>query len=134
MKRIVFSLIAAVLLLAPAAASASLKDTLESARERAYSTSDAELETLNRSVFSEAFMTARLIGFDPKEMEQLREDVRDLKKENAELRGMLSEGRAGASVGDDNSSLDERVSKLESMFAGLQDSLVALLNMVSAVL
>jgi hypothetical protein len=141
MKRIFWGLVAAavlglaVIFLAPHVASASLTDSLDAARKSVDNASTADLENLNRSVYSEAFLTARLIGFDPEEMEQLRDDVRELKKENAQLRAAMSGSRGAAvSVDADTASLEARVSKLESMFAGLQDSLVSLINMVSAVL
>jgi hypothetical protein len=60
--------------------------------------------------------------------------VRDLKKENAQLRGILSEGRAGVSASAEDPSLAQRVTELEGMFAGLQDILVLVVNMLSAVL
>jgi archaellum component FlaC len=133
MNRAITGLIAVVLVLLPVSALAASSEDIEAARDRA---SSADLGSVNRSIISEAFLTAKIIGFDPEEVDRLKDDIRDLKQENEELRDMLAGGRAGASLNDDgtSSSLEDRISKLERMFAGLQDSLVLLLNMVSTVL
>ena len=137
MNRVIAGLAVAVLF-APLVASASFADSAALAKQRTDQLTQQQLDATNAKLFSDAFLTAKIIGYDRAEIDQLKADVQALKDENAELRAMSvgSSGNIGTAefTDADLPSLDARVTKLEGMFAGLQNSLVLLINMVSEVL
>jgi hypothetical protein len=128
-------LVATAILLAPSLAFASFASSADTARQQVSQLTQQQLDNLNERTFSDAFLTAKIIGYDRSDIDQLKADVAALKQENAQLRAQLSTGTTVSATTDaDTASLEARVTKLEGMFKGLQDSLVLLLNMISGVL
>ena len=76
-------------LLAPATTFASLDDASAYGRAKADNLSQEELANLNTKVFSEAWLTARIIGYDKTEIDQMKAEVRQLKEENTRLRASI---------------------------------------------
>ncbi len=76
-------------LLAPATTFASLDDASAYGRAKADNLSREELANLNTKVFSEAWLTARIIGYDRSELDQLKAEVRQLREENTQLRARV---------------------------------------------
>lgn len=134
MNRVIAGLAVAVLF-NPLIASASFADSAALAKQRTDALTPQQLDGINIKVFSDAFLTAKIIGYDRDEIDQLKADVQELKDENAQLRAMVAGNTGSAAATDaDIPSLDARVTKLEGMFAGLQDSLVLVVNMLTEVL
>ena len=88
--RYVAGLISAALLASPALAFADFRDTAQRARAQASSLTTEQLDNLNTRVVNDAYVTARIIGYDPAEIRQLRTEVAQLRQENAELRTSFS--------------------------------------------
>jgi hypothetical protein len=132
MNRPLASLVLVVLLLAPAAAFADFNASVETGRAQAASLSQQQLDSLNSRVFSDAFITAKVIGYDPSDIAQLKADVAELKQENEQLRAQIS--NQPAATGAAPSSVDARVTALEISFAKLQGTLGLVVNMLTALL
>jgi cell division protein FtsB len=88
-------LISAVLVASPALAFADFNDTAQRAQAQANSLTTEQLDNLNTRVVNDSYVTARIVGFDPAELAQLKADVAALKQENARLR---SQGSVAAAV------------------------------------
>ncbi len=132
MQRTLAAGILAALLLAPASAFADFSASVDTGRTQAAGLSQQQLDSLNSRVFSDAFITAKIIGYDPSDLAQLKADVAALKQENAQLRAQISNQPAAA--GAVSSSLDARVAALETSFAKLQGTLGLVVNMLTALL
>jgi cell division protein FtsB len=119
-------------LFVPLFAFASFADSAESARVSTANLSQQQLDGINKKVFSDAFLVAKIIGYDKAEFDQLKAEVQSLRAENAQLR---SQG-AGSSIATSEypSSLEGRVARLESAMLTVQKSLAALLNIFTEVL
>jgi hypothetical protein len=102
MSKGIAALLFAALLLAPLSAS----------RSQAASLSQQHLDRLNRRVFTDAWVTAKIIGHDRSEIEQLKADVRVLKDENAQLRVQLIQPRTVSATA--SSGLESRIAALEA--------------------
>ena len=89
MNRTIGTLLSAAILLAPATTFASLDDASAYGRAKADNLSREELANLNTKVFSEAWLTARIIGYDRSELDQLKAEVRQLREENTQLRARV---------------------------------------------
>jgi hypothetical protein len=100
-------LISAVLVASPALAFADFNDTAQRAQAQANSLTTEQLDNLNTRVVNDAYVTARIVGFDPAELAQLKADVAALKQENARLRSQGSVAPAG------DATLETRVTALE---------------------
>lgn len=134
MKPICLLFFAALLALTPVTAFASaFDDKNELARTYVDNLSQEQLDAIAGSHFRDAHRAALMIGFDRAEIDQLKRDVQALRQENANLRAQLNAAPANTALAAP-ASLEARVSKLEHMFAGLQNSLVHLLNIVSEAL
>jgi hypothetical protein len=132
MKRIISALLAASLLFAPVVASASFSQSVDIGRSQASALSQQQLDSLNSRVFTDAFIAAKIIGFDRTEIDQLTADVRTLKQENAQLKAQLS--NRTVSVGSPATDLSGRVSALEDQFNSLQGTLGSIITMLTLVL
>ncbi|MEK7994678.1 MAG: hypothetical protein AAB403_12810 [Planctomycetota bacterium] len=111
-KRYVVGLISAVLLAAPALAAADFNDTAQRARAQANSLTAEQLDNLNTRVVNDAYVTARIIGYDPAEIKALQAEVAQLRLENAQL-------RAAPGATQTDASLEGRVAALEVALTGL---------------
>lgn len=134
MNHIISGLLAASLLLAPAFAHASFNDAAANARQQVNSLSQQQLDSLNARLFTDAFIAAKIVGFDRSEIDQLKADMRALKEENAQLRAQLS-SRPAAPVGfapSDNQ--NSRIAALEAKFEALQSTLAQVVTMLTLVL
>lgn len=119
----------------PAISLAAFADSVEIGRNKTAELTQQQLDSLNGKVFSDAFLTAKIIGYNPSEIAVMRAENAALRQEIAQLRALVAGNVGSAAFTDaDVPSLEARVAKLENMFAGLQESLVLLLNMVSEVL
>jgi len=96
--RFVAWLTSAILLLLPTLAFASFTATAQRAQAQANSLTAEQLDNLNTRVVNDAFVTAKIIGYDPSEIRQLRADVAQLRRENAQLRAQVQSAPATASV------------------------------------
>ena len=129
--RHVAALTLAVLLLSPTLAFASFTDTAQRAQSQANSLTAEQLDNLNTRVINDAFVTAKIIGYDPSEIQQLRADVSQLRQENAQLRALVQAAPVTASA---PSTLEARVSALEISFTSLQGTLKLVVTMLTALL
>jgi hypothetical protein len=77
---------------------------------------------------NDSYVTARIVGFDPAELAQLKADVAALKQENARLRSQGSVAPAG------DATLETRVTALEVALSGLQGTLKLVVSMLTALL
>lgn len=133
MKITVVALIGAALFFAPGLASASFNDASTQARSQVNSLSQQQLDSLNARVFTDAYIAAKIVGFDRTEIDQLKADMRVLKEENAQLRTQL--GSRPAAVGfapTDNQG--DRVAALEAKFDALQSTLGSVVGMLTLIL
>jgi hypothetical protein len=89
-KRTVAGLISAALLASPVVALADFTDVAQRAQAQANSLSREQLDNLNTRVVNDAFVTARIIGYDPAEIKALRAEVAQLRQENADLRAAFN--------------------------------------------
>ena len=78
------------ILLAPAAAFASFDQAKQGGQTQVQALTPQQLDSLNTRVFSDAFLAAKIVGFDRAEIDQLTADMQALKQENAQLRAALS--------------------------------------------
>jgi hypothetical protein len=130
--RYIAGLTSAILLLSPTFAFASFTDAAQRGQAQANSLTSEQLDNLNTRVVNDAFLTAKIIGYDPSEMQQLKADVASLKQENAQLRAQLQSVPATASAVP--ASLDARVTRLETAIGGLNSTLMLVVKMLTAVL
>ena len=130
--RYIAALASAVLLLSPTFAFASFSDAAQRGQAQAASLTSDQLDNLNTRVVNDAFLTAKIIGYDPTEIQQLKADVAALKQENAQLRAQLQSAPATASSVP--ASLDARVTKLETAVDGLNSTLMLVVKMLTQVL
>jgi hypothetical protein len=121
-------LISAVLVASPALAFADFNDTAQRAQAQANSLTTEQLDNLNTRVVNDSYVTARIVGFDPAELAQLKADVAALKQENARLRSQGSVAPAG------DATLETRVTALEVALSGLQGTLKLVVSMLTALL
>ena len=119
--------------ISPAAAFADFTASAQTGRAQAASLSQQQLYSLNGRVFSDAFITAKIIGYDPAEIDQLKADVAELKQENAQLRAQITNQPTAPGTAP-SSDLDARVAALELSFAKLQGTLGLVVNMLTALL
>jgi hypothetical protein len=82
-KRHMAGLISAVLVASPALAFPHFNDTAQRAQAQANSLATEQLDNPNTRVVNDAYVTARIIGFDSAELAQLNADVAALEQENA---------------------------------------------------
>jgi hypothetical protein len=82
-------------LLTPTAAFASFYDSAAQGRSQVDQLTQQQLDGLNGKVFSDAFITAKIIGCNPTEIDQLKSGVQQLRQENTQLRSKL-DGLQGA--------------------------------------
>jgi hypothetical protein len=129
----VAGLTSAILMLLPTLAFASFTDTAQRAQAQANSLSADQLDDLNTRVVNDAFVTAKIIGYDPAEIKQLRADVAQLRQENAQLRAQI-QGAPAVTASVIPVSLETRVTKLEAAFENLQRTLKLVINMLTALL
>jgi hypothetical protein len=62
-------------LLAPTASYAAFNDSTDRARVEVSQLSQQQLDSLNTRVFTDAFLTAKIIGYEPSEIDQLKADI-----------------------------------------------------------
>jgi ABC-type phosphate transport system auxiliary subunit len=123
----------AALLFAPVFASASFEARAEYSRANVNSLSTQEIANLNTKVFSDAFLAARIVGFDRAEIDAIKAELQALRTENAQLRSQLSVG-SPAPVTQPSSNLDARVTSLERSMNGLQSTLGQVVTMLTLLL
>lgn len=121
-----------ILLLPPAALADTFQQNIQSAQSRVAAETDSQLSNLGTSVYTDAFVTARIIGYDPNEIDQMKADIQQLKDENAQLQTELA-ARPTVSAGSD-ASLEPRVAALEARMSGLQSTLASIVAMLTQVL
>jgi hypothetical protein len=92
MKKSISRLVAAISLFAlvPTFAFADFNSAATQAKTQVAALSQQQLDGLNPRVFTDAYIAAKIVGYDPTELAQLRTDVNQLRAENAELRSQLS--------------------------------------------
>jgi hypothetical protein len=123
---------AAVLcLIAPSFTAAAFVDASAAAKAQVSGLSQQQLDSLNTKVFSDAHLTAKIIGFDRSEIDQIKAELQALRSENAQLRAQASWQSVGAPPA---SSLEARVSALEGSFSALQGTLVTVVQMLTSLL
>jgi len=127
------TLLAATLLLAPGFASASFSDSSAQARSQVNSLSQQQLDSLNTRVFTDAFIAAKIVGFDRSEIDQLKADVRALKDENAQLKAQLSSRPVSVGYAPADTQGD-RIAALEAKFDALQGTLGQVVTMLTFLL
>ena len=132
MKLRALAALLAALLLAPSLASAAFYDSASQAQSQVNALSQQQLDSLNGKVFTDAWITAKVIGYDRSDIDQLKADVQQLKAENAQLRAQL--GSRPATVPAPVSSDDARITALEVRFASLQDTLGTVVKLLTMVL
>lgn len=133
MKHTMVALLAAALLFAPGLASASFNDASTQARRQVNGLSQQQLDSLNARDFTDAYIAAKIVGFDRTEIDQLKADMRALKEENAQLRAQLgSRSAAVAFAPTDNQS--DRIAALEGKFDALQSTLGSVVGMLTLIL
>jgi hypothetical protein len=96
--------------------------------------SQQQLDALNYRDFTDAFIAAKIVGFDRAEIDQLKADMRALKEENAQLRIQFSSRPAASVAAPAISGLEGRVAALEASFASLQSTLGTVVSMLTLVL
>lgn len=126
-------LLAATLLFTPAFAQASFSTAADSARSQVNSLSQQQLDSLNSRVFTDAFIAAKIVGFDRSEIEQLKADMRALKEENAQLRAQLASRPAAVGYAPADNQTD-RITALEAKFDTLQGTLGQVVTMLTFLL
>lgn len=97
------------------------------AKQQVAAQSEESLSTLSMKVFVDAHTTARIIGYDRAEIDQLKRDVQELRNENAQLRGQAGSTSASPDI-------EARVAALEASFASLQSTLGTIVNMLTLLL
>lgn len=85
-------------------------------------------------MFSDAFLTAKIIGYDPTQIKALRSEVQELKQANAQLRAMIQTAPITVTAQPVPFTLEARVAKLETSFAGLQNTLTLVVQMLTTLL
>jgi hypothetical protein len=75
--------LAAVILAVPTIAFADFADKIDRGRAQASGMTTQQLDALNTKVFSDAFIAAKIIGYDPAAIEQLRSEVRQQEQKSA---------------------------------------------------
>ncbi|MEK7994729.1 MAG: hypothetical protein AAB403_13070 [Planctomycetota bacterium] len=130
-KRYVAGLISAVLLASPAVALADFNGTAQRAQAQAASLTTEQLDNLNTRVVNDAYVTARIIGYDPSEIRQLRADVAALKQENAQLRAQVRSAPSASAAAPD---IEARVSRLEASMESLNNTLMLVVKMLTTLL
>jgi hypothetical protein len=124
-------LAAIISLAAPSFASAAFADASAVAKAQVASLSQQQLDSLNTKVFSDAHLAAKIIGFERSEIDQIKSELQALRNENAQLRAQLSGQAIGAAS---PSSIEARVSALESSFTSLQGTLMTVVQMLTSLL
>lgn len=136
--RYVAGLISVILLLSPALAFADFSDQAARAQAQAAALTSDQLNNIDSKAFRDAYLTAKIIGYDPAEIKQLKADVAQLKQENAQLRALVQAAPAQtapvASAPVADMSLDSRVTKLEGQFDGLNNTLSLVVQMLTQIL
>ncbi len=133
MNRSIVSGLIVSLLLTPAAAFAStFQEGVIIGRTVTAKATQQQLDSLNAGVFSDAFMTAKIIGYDRSEIDQMKADIQQLKQENAQLRAQLTQGTGTPTPFAP--SLEGRVAKLEASFSSLQGTLSLIVTMLTALI
>jgi len=112
---------AALCLIAPSFAAAAFVDASAAAKAQVSALSQQQLDSLNTKVFSDAHLTAKTIGFDRSDIDQIKAELQALRSENAQFRAQATGQSVGASPA---SSLEARVSVLEGSFSALQGTLM----------
>lgn len=113
----------------PTLAFASFDESAAQGRTQVAALTEQQLDGLNTRIFSDAFITAKIVGFDRSEIDQLKADVQMLKQENAQLRASQ-----GSQPVTQSSSLEGRVTALEINFTKLQSILGQVVVMLTALL
>src|SRR5882762_2214072 len=90
MKRTISGILAAVVLSAPTLAFASFSESVSVGQAQVNGLSGPQIDALNSRVFSDAFLTAKIIGYDPATIQELKNDIRQLQDDNAQLRAQLN--------------------------------------------
>lgn len=134
MKNIMTVLLAALLLLVPQFAFAAFYDSASQAQQQVDSLTQQQLDSLNNRVFSDAFIIAKIIGFDRSEIDQLKADVRTLKEENARLRAQLALPVSLPVGAPSLSANDSRIADLEAKFESLHETLANVVALLTVVL
>jgi hypothetical protein len=132
--RAIAALSLAIFLSTPALALASFNDSVQRGQGQVASLTQEQLDSLNTKVFADAYLTAKIIGYDPAEIKQLKADVQLLRQENALLRAQLQASPAAGTAVVSSVSLETRVTKLETSFASLNDTLLLVVNMLRTLL
>ena len=77
-------------LLLPSFVFADFDSAAAKARSQVAALSQQQLDGLNARVFTDAFIAAKIVGYDPSEIAQLRTEVSQLRAENAEFRSQMT--------------------------------------------
>jgi hypothetical protein len=135
MKKTISGVLAAVVLSAPMLAFASFNESVSVGQAQVNSLTSPQLDGLNAHVFSDAFLTAKILGYDPATIQEMKNDIRQLQDDNAQLRAQLN-ARSSSPVAAAplNTSLDARVSALESKMSGLDDTLRVVVTLLTSLL
>lgn len=71
----------------------SFAQSVETGRQRANALTQQPLDSTNAKVFADAFLTAKIIGYDRAEIDQLKADMQEFRRENATSRCSLKKNR-----------------------------------------
>jgi hypothetical protein len=134
MNKIAAFFLAAISLTAPLFAFADFNSSVQVGKQQAASLSQQQLDSINARTFSDAFVTAKIIGFDRSEIDQLKADVRDLKEQNARLQAQLNSRPTATVSAAPSSALIDRVTALETKMTSLQGTLGTIVTMLSSLL
>jgi hypothetical protein len=78
-----------VALLTPSLTFADFNTNAAQARVQVSQLTQQQLDGLNGKNFSDAFLTAKIIGYSPSDIDQSKADVQQLRQETAELRSKV---------------------------------------------
>ena len=128
------ALLVALLLAIPHPASAAFIDSQQAGKTQVQTLSTQQLDSLNSRVFSDAFLAAKIVGFDRSEIDQLKADVAALKAENAYLKSQRATQPTTIMQTTVAPGLEGRVARLEAALTGLQNTLQLVVGMLTSLL
>jgi len=135
MKKTISWVLAAVVLSAPTLAFASFGEDVSVGQAHVNNFTSQQLDNLSPSTFYDAFITAKIIGYDPATIQELKNDIKQLKDDNAQLHAQLDARTSSpAAAAPTNTNLEARVSTLETKFSGLDDTLHVIISLLTTLL